>query len=278
MNELHIYWLMVASAVALVVGTSWLVVAKGLLPCWRRFRQYSTDCGTCGYLPPTPTPRQFRRTKRLVRFMRWLQVGPVKFVNWHNALIPGPRLIAPNHGMAADPVVIGDGFDEQLRYMAAKGVFDFAGGFGSLVAGPGGAFCADLTPGKGAPAKDAAVKALVDGESLCLFPEGWAYVTGKMGKLKKGAVRIVKEAAKKLGRPVHLVPTYMRYGTYAGEWILKLPMPVQFGLILLLFPIYRRGCTVVFGTPISSDDLPENDTEGTEMLRLAIVALDPGPR
>lgn len=236
---------------------------------------YARKCIEPGALPPPPTPRALRFLKGLARVLLFIQVGKVKYEGLENTKVPGPRLIAPNHGHSVDPAPFALAFKEPLRYMAARGVFVFAGGLGALLAGKTGAFCADLTPGKGAGARQAAVKVLTSGQSLVMFPEGWAWMDGVMGPMKKGAVRIVKEAAEQLGTTTYLIPTYMRYGRYPGSWIRRLPPPLQYFLVLLGWPLYRRGLTVVFGKPIPSHELPDDDAEATEMLRRAIVAADP---
>lgn len=245
------------------------------LPVWWRLRDYAEACSRCGALPPPPTPRALRFLKGLSRLLLFVQAGRVRIVGIENAQVPGPRVITPNHGHSVDPAPFAVAFDEPLRYMAARGVFRALGGLGAMFAGPTGAFPADLTPGKGGPARDAAVRLLVSGQSLVMFPEGWAYMDGVMGPFKKGAVRIAREAAQILGSPTYLIPVYMRYGRYPGSWIRRFPPPVQYALVLLLFPLYRRGLTVVFGKAICSTDLPADDAEATERLREAVIALDP---
>jgi 1-acyl-sn-glycerol-3-phosphate acyltransferase len=274
MNANDVSWLMWAVAGLSVVTLFLLVV----VPQWRRFRAYHALVSRCGYLGPVPSSDDVRFFQRLSKLLVWIQVGKVRYENEEFLDTPGPRLIVANHGSAADPLIFGRRFNQPHRYMAAKGVFDFGFGIGSLFAARAGAFSADLTLGKGAPAKDAAVQALTSRQNVVMFPEGWAWLDGIMGTMKKGAVRIAKEAAQKLDEPIFIVPSYIRFGRYPGSWIRRLPPPVQYLLVLLLAPIYRRGATVVFGKPISSADLPKNDRDGTELVRQAIVACDPGPR
>lgn len=242
---------------------------------WREKKQsYIARYTKCGALPPAPTPEAWRKFRRIVRFLIFIQVGRVRFQGLQHAHIPGPKLITPNHGSSAD-VAMALAFPTPFRSLATRGLFTLGNGLGALMFGPVGAIPVDLTPGQGGPARNTAVDIVVSGEPLLMFPEGWAYMDGRIGPMKKGAVRIAREAARELGQPVHIVPAYMRYGKYPGKWILRFAPPVQYLLAFVLFPLYRRGLTVVFAPPIKSDDLPEDDTLATQMLRDAILAADP---
>jgi 1-acyl-sn-glycerol-3-phosphate acyltransferase len=267
-------WLIVAVAAVAVTFT----FVRALLPVWERARAYIRIFTECGALPPPPTPRALWTFKLLTRILTFIQVGRIRFVGLENTKVEGARLFAPNHGHYIDPPIFSLAFEEPLRYMAARGVFTFGGGLGALLVGPSGAFPADLTPGKGGPAKEAAVKVMATGQSLVLFPEGWAYMDGSMGKFKKGAVRIVREAAELSGQTTWLIPVYMRYGRHPGKWILKFPPPVQYVLTFMLFPLYRRGLTVYFGKAVPSDAINADDAVATEDLRRAILTLNPGAR
>lgn len=239
-------------------------------------RAYIERVSTCGFLAPPPTVQGLRSLRRLARFLTFVQVGRIKVLGRENLdNVKGPMLVAPNHPNSADVAVMPLVLDRPARYMAARGVFTFAGGWGALLCAPMGAFAVDLSPGMGGPAKDAAVKVLTSGETLCMFPEGWAYLNGRLGPLKKGAVRITREAAQLLGETTYLVPVFLRYGRYPGDWIRKFPPPIEYTFVLLNSWLYRRGVTVVIGKPIPSTELPPDDTRATALLRDRIVALDP---
>src|SRR5262249_15115651 len=106
----------------------------------------------------------------------------------------------------------------------------------------------------------------------------WAYLDGKLGEFKKGAVRIARDASKRLeGKTTYIVPVNLRYGAYPGTWITKLPPPVEYFLVLALFIFFRRGLTMTVGNPIPITDFDENDAVATEQLKKAIIALDPEP-
>jgi 1-acyl-sn-glycerol-3-phosphate acyltransferase len=264
-------WCIIIAALTVAVGLSvWL------RPRLRRARAYIKNVCTCGYLAPPPTARGLRWLKRTAGVLTFIQVGRIKYIGRENLdLAPGPMIVTPNHPHWADPGVLALALDRPARYMAAGGVFKFAWGLGGLVAGPMGAFCVDLDAGKGGPAREAAVKVLTSGQTLGMFPEGWAYLDGVMGRLKKGAVHIAQEASEILQQKTYIVPTFIRYGKYPGSWIRKLPPQLEYLFVFINFWLYRRGATVVIGKPIAVTDFPANDDEATEFLRQQIVALDP---
>jgi 1-acyl-sn-glycerol-3-phosphate acyltransferase len=165
--------------------------------------------------------------------------------------------------------------NRKARYPAAKGVMTAFGGWVGWLFGRWGVFSVDLD--NGAAALKASVNVMEAGEIEVIFPEAWTNMDGVVGKMKTGTVRIAKAAAEKLGKPVYIIPGYMRYHKYPGKWILKLPIPLQWAVPLLGALYYGRGATVVIGEPISSDELPADHHEATEYLRQRIIALDPGP-
>lgn len=268
-----IFWWLAGGLAA--VAIFWRYV----LPAIRRARQYIRNVETCGYLPPPPTPRAVRFLVRASKVLAFIQVGKLKIEGAENLDgLDGPTIVTPNHPHWADTVVLPIVMNRPARYMAARGVFTFAGGVGALLVGPIGAFAADLGKGKGGPAREAAVKLTSEGQILVMFPEGWAYLDGITRDFKKGAVRIVREAAAKSGKTGYLVPVHLRYGKYPGSWILKVPPPLEYFLMFALTPIYRRGVTVVIGKPIASTALPVDDAEATAYLQKQVLALDHGPK
>ncbi len=245
-------------------------------PMRERTRKYIREVSTCGFLAPPPTPQAVRRLLRWAKGLAFIQVGKIKVVGRENLEnIPGPHVITPNHPHWVDVAVLPILVDGPARYMAAQGVFTFAGGLGALLVAPVGAFCADLTKGRGFPALEAGIKVLTSRQRLVMFPEGWAYLDGKLGPFKKGAVRIAREASKRLGETTFVVPVNLRYGKYPGSWITKLPPPIEYALVFALFLVYRRGLTMVVGKPIPITQFSEDDALATEQLKQAIIALDP---
>lgn len=263
-----------AAAICLAAG---MVYVLCISPWIAKKQAYAQRFTACGALPPKPTAAALRRFKRVLKVILFIAVGKVRYYGLENIRIPGPKLITPNHGSYADGAVILP-FEETLRSLAAQGLFAFGNGLGAALFGPVGAIPVDLKPGQGKPAADTAINVVAAGDSLLMFPEGWAYMDGHVGRFKKGAVRIARAAAAKRGRPVHIIPVYMRYARYPGKWILRYPPPVQYLLAFLLSARYRRGLTVVFGKPISSSSLPADDATATAVLRDAVLALDPATK
>lgn len=272
MYLLHQYGIWAVAAVLLFIG------CLALIPTIKRARRYIENVKTCGYLPPPPNETGLFWLKMLSRFIIFVQVGRVKITGKANLEQMKDKhfLATPNHPHFADVAVLPYVLDGiPARYMAARGVMTFGGGLGSLIFGPMGAFAVDLTKGKGGPAREAAIEVVASGQTLGMFPEGWAYLDGVMGEFKKGAVRIAKASAEILGEEVYLLPMYFRYGKYPGSWIRKIPPPAEYFLLLLLFPFYRRGVHVVIGEPIAASELPADDVQGTALLKEAVAALDP---
>lgn len=267
------------TALGLALAALVLVAWRYVIPAIRRAREYSRRVATCGYLAPPPTPRALKWGLRLAKLLAFIQVGRIKIINRENIeKADGPFIVTPNHPHWADAVTLPIMMNGPARYMAAQGVFTFAGGLGGLLVAPLGAFAADLTLGKGGPARKAAVDVLTSGQRLVMFPEGFAYLDGELGEFKKGAIRIAREAAEKLGKTTYIVPVNLRYGRYPGSWIRKLPPPVEYLLVFLLFVVFRRGLTMVVGEPIPIHNFSTDDVVATEQLKQAIVALDPALR
>jgi 1-acyl-sn-glycerol-3-phosphate acyltransferase len=222
---------------------------------------------------PPPTRRAQRLLRAAARALLWVQVGPVTVRGREHLGGPGPSLIVANHSHYVDGAPFVLLLDEAPRFMVARGVFRFAGGLLGRLATACGAFCVDLDPGKGGPGRAVAVRLLVGGETVVMFPEGWIHMDGRLGPLKNGAARAAQEAARRLGRPIAVVPVALRYGRYPGAWIRRLPCPLQFLVVLLGWMRYRRGLTVNIGAPLSSAALRCRDCAGTVLLRRELIAL-----
>ena len=238
-------------------------------------RDYIKKVSTSGYLADPPAGISAWFARRYCQALVGWQVGKVTVIGAENLNTPSAKLIVANHGHFIDPILFPVILDVLPRTMAAQALFQAAGGLVSLLAAPGGAFAVDLTKGKGGEAADAAVKVLTTGQTLVIFPEGWAWLDGHVEQFRKGAVRIGRRAAAELGQPCYYVPSYIRYGRYPGKQILRLPPPLQYLILYSLACFFRRGVTVVIGKPISTADLPADDTVATEFLRQKVLELDP---
>lgn len=242
---------------------------------YRRARASIARASACGYVPPPPTPRAHALLRSVARLVTWAQVGRITIRGREHLCRSGAKLIIANHSHYVDPAIFALVLLEPPRFMAARGVFRFAGGIGALIATRWGAFCVDLEPSKGAPAREAAVELITRGETLVLFPEGWSYLDGAMSTFKNGTARIVQEAARRLPRPLEVVPVYLRYGRYPRSWITRLSCPIQYFLLFLGAPRFRRGVTVVVGAPIRAEVLPTHPKRATAVLHRSVLALDP---
>src|SRR5437588_12455231 len=72
---------------------------------WCPLRRYAESCAICGHLPDPPTRRGLDFSKKLSRFLVWIQVGKIEVTGLENLLTPGPKIIAPNHPHSVDPFV-----------------------------------------------------------------------------------------------------------------------------------------------------------------------------
>ncbi|MCC7528902.1 MAG: 1-acyl-sn-glycerol-3-phosphate acyltransferase [Candidatus Melainabacteria bacterium] len=263
------------AAVSLVALT--FIWRSHVSPRLKRWKEYTKQIATCGYLAPAPTDKGLRSLQRFSRFMTFLQVGKIDVVGRENLdAVPGPFMYSSNHPFGVDVAVIPLVINRKARYMAHETVFTFAWGLGAHIVGPWGAFVAhDSIRDNGVRARAAATRVLTTGQNLVLLPEGLTNMEPTMLPFKDGAVRIIKQAAKELGHDVWIIPAFMRYGKYPKGWIQKFPRPIQYMLTMLLFPLFRRGVKVVIGKPIPASAFAADDAEATLELRAAIEALDP---
>lgn len=263
----------------------WLmsIVLVGIFVLWRFYlpwrksvKQRMEQVATCGYLAPPPSPRAVRFLLQFARVLAFIQVGKINIVGRENLDgVKGPIMVTPNHPHWADTIVVPLMLKGPMRMMMARGAFQFCFGWLGMLVSWVGAFSADLTPGKGGPARDAAIQVLKTRQTLVLFPEGWAYLDGVMGEFKKGAVRIARLASQELGQDVFLAPVFLRYGKYPGSWIRKLPPSVEYALVFFLAFLFRGGLTIVVGKPVPVSSLSADDAVATAQLRELVVALDP---
>lgn len=237
---------------------------------------YVKNASTCGFLVPPPTTRATKIIYAFARLVAFIQVGRIRIKGLEILQnLQSPYIVASNHPHYADAAIIPIMINAPARYMVAREVMQFAGGFGAMIFGPCGAFAVDIDQGQGAPAYRAAIRVLTSNQRLVIFPEGWAHLDGKMRAFKKGTVCIAKQAAQKINQAINIVPVFLRYGRYPGEWINKFNPRLQYLLTFLCFFRYRRGVTVVVGNPISSSLLPKCNDEATKMLQNVIIDLDP---
>jgi len=237
---------------------------------WVQFRDKLVALRTPGFIPPAPTVRGWRWQCRFSRVLTWIFVGRVRVFGAENLIaipVGHSYQVTPNHSHFADIFVLPPILNERrMRYMADPGVMSgFFGLFGLLVSRMG-AYAASRKSG---------LKVVLGGEPQVIFPEGWTYLDGEMGRCRTGAVNICKSVARETQQESFLIPVYIKYGRYPGAWIKRLPIRVQYLLLFFGFLSFRRGATVQVGKPISSNALPAADKEAAELLRSEILKLKP---
>jgi len=134
----------------------------------------------------------------------------------------------------------------------------------------------------GVRTREAATQMLVSGQQLVIFPEGLTNFSPSVDDLRPGAVKIAREAAIRLGKPVYIVPGNTRYGKYPGAWLTKFDRPIQYFMVLFGFALFRRGAVVTIGQPISTNELygatltERTDEDAMALLKQRMESLDPG--
>lgn len=115
---------------------------------------------------------------------------------------------------------------------------------------------------------DDAVALLKQGQTVAICPTGLVEALGAAElPFKTGAVRIAQQAG------VPMVPVYFRYGNYPGRWVTPFAITVQNMLLFCLWPFYRRGVTIIIGSPMdSAGDVKTR----TQELKAAVEALKAG--
>lgn len=237
----------------------------------RIFRERIMVNRTKGRLPPAPTGALLSIRVVLLRMLCWYVVGKIDVrgkENLDDMPAGTPFIFTPNHSHVADGFIAPLLLEKwNARFMAAPTLMNSFGGLFGLLFGFFGAFVAS---------RKAGVEVLTSGQTLLMFPEGWAYLDGKMGPFKLGVLRIAKDVAARTSKPVYLVPVFMRFGKYPGSWIRKLAILPQLVLMGALCPLYRSGVRVVIGKPIAIDNFSrDEESVAIERLRQAITSLDP---
>ncbi len=263
--------------IGFIIGLGGLIfgLVYRALPMLHRLKDEIRLICTSGHLPPPPTETGRRILKLASRGAVWLQVGRVTISGHEYLECDTPRIITPNHGHYLDPFVMALILNGRARCIAALGLFQFGGGLGALIFSRWGAFCTDLSKGRGGAALKSAVRVVASGETLLMFPEGWANMDGLVRSFKPGAVQIARLAAVKVGAPITIVPVHLSYGAYPGAWVMRFPTSIQCLVMLSGLLFFRKGVHVTIGKPLLSSELPENTIAATEELRRAIIDLSP---
>jgi len=229
----------------------------------RRFRQYRDLCLTSGFIPKSFRPLQLVG-KYLGKIWVFAQVGRIRIVGKENLTAPGRIIFCPNHSSMFDAPVIFSIMKRMPRYMTAYEEMRGLGGLKAIVMGAFGCFAVDRSKGK--TVIDPAIKVLVQGSPLVIFPEGKISKTGVYLPFKKGSAIIALSAYEQIQRKdrVGIVPIHICFG--------KRDEKTAGGPYGAMAFKWRGGATITIGKPIYLDQIsPMNADSVTEAVRKAIV-------
>ncbi len=133
----------------------------------RRFREYRDLCLTSGFIPKSFRPLQLVG-KYLGKIWVFAQVGRIRIVGKENLTAPGRIIFCPNHSSMFDAPVIFSIMKRMPRYMTAYEEMRGLWGLKAIAMGAFGCFAVDRT--KGRTVIDPAIKVLVHGSPLVIFP------------------------------------------------------------------------------------------------------------
>ncbi|HEU4779154.1 MAG TPA: MFS transporter [Steroidobacteraceae bacterium] len=160
----------------------------------------------------------------LMRFLSWVLVNilyRIKVRGLENIPETGPALIVCNHVSFMDPLVIGGSVRRPVRFVMDHNIFRIP--VMSFIFRTARAI--PIAPAHENPealqkAFDQIDAELVDGEIVCIFPEGKLTKHGELNEFKKGVERILER------RPVPVVPMALRglYGSFFSRKGGKAPM------------------------------------------------------
>ena len=216
----------------------------------------------CGELGPLPSDSAQKWWMRIGRFFTYCFVGKLEIEGAENLdAVKGPHIFAFNHSSALDPAVAAVLLNRKARWPVDFRVTTAANGLPIYLVGKCGVISVD--PENGRPAYKALVKVLSEGEDVAIFPEALIHPDGALFPFKTGTVRAAQEASANRGETVHIVPVYIRYGRYPGNWVNKYVIWAQ-GLLQFFFPLYRRGAKIAIGAPIDPTRLPAGSYEAVK--------------
>jgi 1-acyl-sn-glycerol-3-phosphate acyltransferase len=229
------------------------LLASSFISTWRKkYREYATLCLTSGFIPTTFLPLQFI-ARLLARLWLFIQVGRVRVVGADNLSTSGRIIFCPNHSSMLDAILIYAIMKRWPRYMTAYEEMRGVGGLKAIVMGAFGSFPVDRTQGK--TVLEPAIKVLMSGQPMVLFPEGKISPTGEYLPFKRGAAVIANSTYERLAmkEPVAIVPIHICYHkrdvTSAGGPYSRMGLK------------WRGGVTVTVGKPIYIHELPSRKPE-----------------
>ena len=224
--------------------------------CLHNLPKYIKDLSTIGFAVESISPLAQKIGKISVKALQYIFVGNIEV---RGALPQGQYIYIANHSSWKD-IIVHSAILPPIRFMAAQSVMQWAGGllglyFGHFLGGFPVAGGKDRNP-----SIETAVRLYKEGNSLFIYPEGWAYTAGETRNFKYGVLSVQEQTG------AQIVPLYFRYGRYPGEsrgeesWVYKLPFWAQ--MLVTALPLYRSNCIVYVGSPIPcSRDGEKNSPE-----------------
>jgi 1-acyl-sn-glycerol-3-phosphate acyltransferase len=230
----------------------------------RRFREYRDLCLTSGFIPRSFRPLQLVG-KYLAKIWVLIQVGRIRIVGAENLTAPGRVIYCPNHSSMFDAPIVFSLMKRMPRYMTAYEEMRGLWGLKAIAMGAFGCFAVDRS--KGRTVIDPAIKVLVHGSPLVIFPEGKISHTGTYLPFKKGSAIIALSAYEQIQKKdrVGIVPIHICYG--------KRDEKTAGGPYGAMAFKWRGGATITVGTPIYLDEITPMDADSvTEAIRKYIVS------
>ncbi|MBU6451132.1 MAG: 1-acyl-sn-glycerol-3-phosphate acyltransferase [Cyanobacteria bacterium REEB67] len=229
----------------------------------RRFNEYVELCLTSGFIPKSFRPLQIVG-KYLAKIWVYVQVGRIRIVGKENLTAPGRIIFCPNHSSMFDAPVVFSIMKRMPRYMTAYEEMRGLWGLKAVAMGAFGCFAVDRS--KGRTVIDPAIKVLVEGSPLVIFPEGKISGSGTYLPFKKGSAVIALNAYERIERKdrVGIVPVHICFGKRDEE-----TAGGPYGAMAFK---WRGGATISIGKPIYLDEIsPMTADAVTEAVRKAIV-------
>jgi len=202
--------------------------------------------------------------KYLAKIWVFVQVGRIRIEGKENLTAPGRIIFCPNHSSMFDAPVIFSIMKRMPRYMTAYEEMRGLWGLKAIAMGAFGCFAVDRS--KGRTVIDPAIKVLVQGSPLVIFPEGKISNSGTYLPFKKGSAVIALSGYERIEKKdrVGIVPIHICFGKRHEE--------TAGGPYGAMGFKWRGGATITVGTPIYLDEVAPMDADAvTEAVRKAIV-------
>ncbi len=204
------------------------------------YRTYVEKISTTGYVSAPPN---WFWNLFVVLFGIWslIQVGRVRVVGRKNLRARGRVIYCPNHSSLLDAIVMLPILPKRVRGIGAYETFRQFAGVPGMVMSQLGVIPVDRTKGK--TVLEPAIKVMLDGDSIVVFPEGKISSSGELLTFKLGPAYITNAVFEQLGgtEPVWIVPINIHYhsrDTASALDYLKMGFK------------WRGGCTITALEPI----------------------------